>query len=387
MGASETAINQRDKLTMQHPAAPTAGRDPRLDFFRGLALVMIFINHVPGNMMEGVTSKNFGFSDAAEAFVLMSGMSAGLAYSNIYVRDRIHAIARILRRASRLYSVHLLTTVLAVIVLMAGHNLLGTTALSQRVNMVSYLDAPWSTALGVLATTHQLGYFNILPLYMLLLAATPVFLALALRSRALLLTVSVTIWAIAGWNNINLPNYPTDGSWFLNPFSWQLIYCIGLCAGISMKKGESLVGYSPVLMATAIAYLGFAMFVIQGQHYELTAWGDHPALLIGFEKGILPLPRLIHILALSYVISQINVCRVVAGSAKLAAVSLLGKQGLAVFAWGSLVCISLQVLREAYQFSPAVDISTLIFGLAIQYVVAQRLQSDKVTLRNTAVST
>jgi len=104
---------------MQHPAAPTAGRDPRLDFFRGLALVMIFINHVPGNMMEGVTSKNFGFSDAAEAFVLMSGMSAGLAYSNIYVRDRIHAIARILRRASRLYSVHLLTTVLAVIVLMA----------------------------------------------------------------------------------------------------------------------------------------------------------------------------------------------------------------------------------------------------------------------------
>jgi hypothetical protein len=375
-------MNQRDKLIMQHPAAPTAGRDPRLDFFRGLALVMIFINHVPGNMMEGLTSKNFGFSDAAEAFVLMSGMSAGLAYSNAYARDRVHAVARILRRAGRLYSVHLLTTVLAVIVLMAGHNFLGTTALSERVNMVSYLEAPWTTALGVLGMTHQLGYFNILPLYMLLLAATPVFLALASRSRALLLAVSVSIWAIAGWNNINLPNFPTEGSWFLNPFSWQLIYCIGLCAGISAKKGEAFVGYSPVLMAAAIAYLGFAMFVIQGQHYDLTAWGDHPALLVGFEKGILPLPRLMHILALAYVISQIAAFRTIAGSAKLAIVSLLGKQGLAVFAWGSLVCISLQVLREAYVFSAAVDIATLIAGLAIQYAVAQRLQTAKVAVKN-----
>lgn len=369
---------------MQHPAAPSAGRDPRLDFFRGLALVMIFINHVPGNMLEAVTSKNFGFSDAAEAFVLMSGMSAGLAYSNAYARDRINAVARILRRAGRLYGVHLLTTVLAVIVLMTGHDFLGTTALSERVNMMSYLEAPWTTALGVLTMTHQLGYFNILPLYMLLLAATPVFLALAARSRVLLLSVSVSIWAIAGWNNINLPNFPTDGSWFLNPFSWQLIYCIGLCAGISAKKGETFVGYSPVLMTVAITYLGFSMFVIQGQNYELTAWGDSPALLAGFDKGILPLPRLMHALALAYVVSQIAVFRTIAGSAKLAAVSLLGKQGLAVFAWGSLAAIVLQVLREAYVFSSAVEITTLMIGLAIQYAVAQRLETAKVVVKKQA---
>ena len=44
------------------------GRDHRLDIFRGLALMMIFINHVPGNVFEHLTSRNFGFSDAAEAF-------------------------------------------------------------------------------------------------------------------------------------------------------------------------------------------------------------------------------------------------------------------------------------------------------------------------------
>ena len=58
---------------------PPGGRDARLDMFRGLALVMIFINHVPGTFYETLTSRNFGFSDAAEAFVFMSGLAAGLA--------------------------------------------------------------------------------------------------------------------------------------------------------------------------------------------------------------------------------------------------------------------------------------------------------------------
>jgi len=57
--------------------AARAQRDLRLDVFRGLALVMIFINHVPGTVYENVTSRNFGLSDAAEGFVLMSGVAAG----------------------------------------------------------------------------------------------------------------------------------------------------------------------------------------------------------------------------------------------------------------------------------------------------------------------
>ena len=60
---------------------PVKQRDPRLDVFRGLCLVMIFINHVPGNVLEAFTNRNFGFSDAAEGFVFMSGVAAGLAYS------------------------------------------------------------------------------------------------------------------------------------------------------------------------------------------------------------------------------------------------------------------------------------------------------------------
>ena len=56
-------------------------RDPRIDAFRGVALAMIIITHMPGNPYEDLTIRNFGFSDAAEAFFIMSGIAAGIAYS------------------------------------------------------------------------------------------------------------------------------------------------------------------------------------------------------------------------------------------------------------------------------------------------------------------
>ena len=62
------------------PGHARTARDPRLDVLRGLCLVMIFINHVPGNALEVLTTRNFGFSDAAEGFVMMSGIAAGIAY-------------------------------------------------------------------------------------------------------------------------------------------------------------------------------------------------------------------------------------------------------------------------------------------------------------------
>ncbi len=68
------------------PARTSRGRDARLDALRGLALATIFVNHVLGTVLEAATLRNFGFSDAAEAFVLMAGVSAGLAYGPAFRR-------------------------------------------------------------------------------------------------------------------------------------------------------------------------------------------------------------------------------------------------------------------------------------------------------------
>ena len=52
----------------------TLERDLRLDFFRGIALFSIFIDHVDSNSpLAQFTLQSVGFSDAAEVFILISG--------------------------------------------------------------------------------------------------------------------------------------------------------------------------------------------------------------------------------------------------------------------------------------------------------------------------
>lgn len=77
------------------------GRDTRIDVFRALALLTIFINHVPGTIYEHFTHKNLGFSDSAEAFVLISGMAVALAYGSKFVSgNRLVLSLKMWRRAS-----------------------------------------------------------------------------------------------------------------------------------------------------------------------------------------------------------------------------------------------------------------------------------------------
>ena len=87
------------------PAAPAraaatvpAGRDLRLDLFRGMALWLIFLDHIPSNIVSWITIRNYGFSDATEIFVFISGYTAAFVYGRA-MRERgvVVAGARILK--------------------------------------------------------------------------------------------------------------------------------------------------------------------------------------------------------------------------------------------------------------------------------------------------
>lgn len=86
-------------------------RDTRIDVFRSLALLTIFINHIPGTLYESLTHRNFGFSDSAEVFVLLSGVALGLSFHNRLQQKPFTFIVRKLwRRALQLYAAYLFTT-------------------------------------------------------------------------------------------------------------------------------------------------------------------------------------------------------------------------------------------------------------------------------------
>ncbi|HZA29657.1 MAG TPA: OpgC domain-containing protein [Gammaproteobacteria bacterium] len=81
-------------------------RDARLDFFRGIALLIILINHIPFNELSLYTPSRFGLSDAAELFVFISGCAAAIAYQRSFMRFLV-GTARVLHRCGQIYMAHL----------------------------------------------------------------------------------------------------------------------------------------------------------------------------------------------------------------------------------------------------------------------------------------
>ncbi|WP_295807263.1 OpgC family protein, partial [uncultured Nitratireductor sp.] len=245
---------------MNAPFVPgSVGRDQRLDVFRGLALITIFINHVPGNLYENLTSRNFGFSDAAEAFVLMSGIAVGLAYSRGF-RERalFSACMKVWRRAGVLYVTHIVTSITAIALVAGGALYLGVFEMLGRINFGPLLTEPLQTMVGLPLLGHQLGYFNILPLYAVLLLISPFYIVIGLRSPLTLIGMAVGIWFLSGTFRLNLPNYPNPGGWFFNPVAWQLVYAVGIAGGLCMLEGRKLVPYRPWFFWACTVFLVFS---------------------------------------------------------------------------------------------------------------------------------
>ncbi|MEH6774981.1 MAG: OpgC domain-containing protein [Cereibacter changlensis] len=366
---------------MSDPARPfpPSGRDQRLDVFRGIALVMIFINHVPSTIYENLTSRNFGFSDAAEGFVVMSGIAAGLAYSAGFRPAPTWAGARrIWRRAWTLYMVHMLTSIWAIAVSAAAALWFAAPQLLHENQVWILFKKPLGFLVGLPLMTHQLGYTNILPLYTVLLIAAPALLILALRWPRLLLAGSVLLWAAAGQFRLNLPNFPNPGGWFFNPVSWQLLFVVGLMTGVAMKQGRRFVPVLPWLQWLTGGYLLFSLLsakipavsAMLGHGLWMVNQAGVPWFFTVFDKTFVTAPRLLHILSLVYFLSTLAWVRQAATAQALRTFALLGRHSLPVFATGTVLCFALQGVKDVLGDHFLLDTLLLGGGLGLQLGLA-----------------
>src|SRR6185369_7419847 len=205
-------------------AETTSVRDTRIDVFRALALLTIFINHVPGTIYEHFTHKNFGFSDSAEAFVLISGIAIGLAYGRKFrPGNRLVTAIKAWRRAGVLYVAHIMTTVATLAIFSAAALHFSHPDLLRLINIDVIIDDTPEALLGIATLGHQIGYNNILSMYAAVLLMLPLLLLIGRLSLALMVAVSGTLWLLAGIYWIAPVNFPTAGYWFLNPLSWQFL--------------------------------------------------------------------------------------------------------------------------------------------------------------------
>ncbi len=371
--------------------APIASaRDARLDFFRGLCLAMIFINHVPGQIYENYTSRNFGFTDAAEGFVFMAGAAAGLAYSaGLARKPRWLTVSKIWGRAWLLYLVHVMVAFVAVAIAAAVLRFGGDDAILSRANMEWFGKDLTGFMIGIPLLTHQLGYVNILPMYIVLLLAAPALIWAALRAPKLFLAGSLALWALSGQFRLDLPNYPTSGLWFFNPIAWEIIFALGLLTGIALKQGRRFVPVHRGLFWASVAYLIFSYvwlhweeIGVAGGHF-LSRLGAHgvPFYIIAFDKTYVALPRLLHLMALAYVLSMPGIIPRIAASRVAAPFVTLGQNALPVFAFGTILAFVAQAIKVLHPAGTAQDTAIIVTGLALQWALARARQWHKAQVK------
>ena len=311
-----------------------------IDFWRGAVLIAILIDHIPGNPLENWTPRNFGLSDSAEAFVFLSGLSVGLIYMPRAHKYGIEPVAGgCLKRALKLYGVHIALTLAALAVFGAAYWMSGVPNLIQAHGRSFVFGSPADGLLGLALMSLQLGYFNILPLYIVLMLWAPVALALALRGPLLALILSVGFYTTARAFGLNLPNWPESGGWFFNPIAWQLVFTLGLVSAILWRDG--LPRPTPWLVVlSAMTVIGAAL-IVTNEGGLAPGLRDTATAHLDVAKQDLGLARLIHFVALAYLIATATVfgqflAPVVRGAFG-DAVQSLGRNSLSVFAAGSFL--------------------------------------------------
>ncbi|WP_119389221.1 OpgC family protein [Taklimakanibacter lacteus] len=366
-----------------------SSRDHRVDFLRGLALAMIFINHVPDNFYAGFTTINFGLSDAAEIFVLLAGFASANAYFPRFAQGQaVSASLGALKRSAMLYASHIVTTMMALALFCAAAMVFARPGyvhdMIYNVGLKTFFENTAAAFVGMVLLGHQLGYFNILPMYMVFLALLPVMMWLARMSRALLFAASLVLWLAAGWYGLNIPNYPIPGGWFFNPFAWQLLFVIGFISGLWSREGR-MPEFNPLLFWLCIAWLVFACAWVR---LGYSAWKPAdtliPQRLWNFDKTYFALPRLLHILALAYVVMISPFGEWLRRIPPSNPLTVMGRHSLPVFCLGSLLAMAGAILRYEWGGGVLHDTVLILSVFTLPMLLAYALDAGRPAPRSRA---
>jgi hypothetical protein len=233
----------------------TTVRDPRLDFYRGIAMFIILVAHIPGNRWTSWIPARFGFSDATEIFVFSSGMASAMAFGVVYARQGwLMGTARTVYRVWQVYWAHI-GLFFFVAMSMAALDYYGNFEKSyvKGLNLQHFFNDPMPQMVGMFSLRYVPNYFDILPMYLGVLALMPLFMALARVRIWMAMVASIAIWYAANRGILALPAEPwSDRTWFFNPFGWQLLFFTGFAF---MRGWIPAPPVSRTLVWVAIAFL------------------------------------------------------------------------------------------------------------------------------------
>jgi len=331
-------------------------RDPRLDFFRGIAMFVIFIAHTPRDFWSLWIPARFGFSDATETFVFSSGMASSLAFGAVYAnRGWFIGTARILHRVWQVYWAHigLFFSVLLLVTFFDKFELFDSETKNNiyvnSLNLKHFFTKTPDLIIGLFTLSYVPNYFDILPMYLVILAMIPIVMGLARISPWLVGVFVVGVWLSAnlpvfGGSTLNFPAEPWSGrKWFFNPLGWQLVFFTGFAFMQGWIKPPK-VSRNRIIIAALIVVvtIPFAYYRLLNTYPELKEVREFLKPFIA--KTPLGILRYIHFLATAY----------------LGWVAV-GPMGSRIKNWGRLQII-VDTIRKVGQQSLAVFVSSLVLA-------------------------
>ena len=187
-----------------------------IDFWRGIALMEILINHIPGNSLSRFTHRQYGWSDAAEVLIFLAGLALAM-------RCGKGSPGGEWRRVLNIYVWYVAFSLVLICVYSIAYLNGQSAILSDNRTMLPNAE----TIAGVVLLSHQLRYFDILPLYIVSFAMGPLIAWLARNNLAALVCSSFALYAATRMWGFGLPAWPGTGVWYFNPFAWQALFVIG----------------------------------------------------------------------------------------------------------------------------------------------------------------
>ena len=380
----------------QRPAgaakSAASGRDLRLDFFRGLSLFFIFIDHIPENLLAYFTLHAVAFCDAAEVFIFISGYTAALVYGGSLRRNGpLLAIAQIYRRVWQLYVAHVFLFV--IFVAEVGYTLIAVQSpmYTEELGVGDFLNEPHIAVIRALMLQFQPPFLDILPLYIVLLGTFPLVLLALEASPILTCIASAALYALTLWRGLALHTYPENHVWYFNPLAWQFLFVIGATCGHARARGIAPLPVPRWLLRGAVAVT--AAVTVVSLTWAVHYWYDpFPPLFVRLwnatlDKTDLAPLRLLSFLALAGATLQF----VKRDSGFLAwrvarPVIICGQNSLYVFCFGIVLSLLGHFLLAEIDAGLAMQAAVNIVGLTLMIGLASLLQWFKTISRRSAAS-
>jgi hypothetical protein len=360
---------------------PEKGRDLRLDLFRGVANWAIFLDHIPDNVVNWITTRNYGFSDAADLFVFISGYTASFVYARMMLeRGFIVGATRLTKRVWQLYVAHIILFVIYIVSIGYVAQRYSDPEIINEFNVAGLVDSAVETLRQGLLLKFKPVNLDVLPLYIVLMGLFPPVLWFMLRKPNWTMLASIALWLSARQFGWNFTAYPA-GTWYFNPYAWQVLFVFGSWCALGGARNNMAIINAPITLYLSIAYLIFALVMtMAGKFPDFGAMFPH-WLYDTFnpnDKTNLAPYRFIH-----FVVIVVLVIRFVPKDWKglewkvFDPVIVCGQQSLAVFCVGVFLSFVGHFELMMSSGSLFAQIFVSVTGIAIMTIVAYYISWSK----------